>query len=125
MFVQPMIGYYRDNYTFRFGHRRPFIAAEAVLVAIAVILIGFAADIGHICGDLLGQSSKPWAIAVFIVGFAVLDIANNMLQGPCRALLADLSGGNWQRMQDVDIICRIFFLHGSCECVGLRSQFIQ
>nr|XP_027092334.1 sucrose transport protein SUC8-like [Coffea arabica] len=94
MLVQPMVGYYSDNCTSRFGRRRPFIAAGASLVAIAVVLIGFAADLGHMCGDTLGKTSKPRAIAVFIVGFAILDVANNMLQGPCRALLADLSDGN-------------------------------
>ncbi|KAL3513558.1 hypothetical protein ACH5RR_026275 [Cinchona calisaya] len=94
MLVQPMVGYYSDNCTSRFGRRRPFITAGAGLVAAAVVLIGFAADIGHICGDPLGNSGKPRAIAIFIVGFAILDIANNMLQGPCRALLADLSDGS-------------------------------
>ena len=80
MLVQPMVGYYSDNCTSRFGRRRPFIAAGASLVAIAVVLIGFAADLGHMCGDTLGKTSKPRAIAVFIVGFAILDVANNMLQ---------------------------------------------
>ncbi|CAI9114694.1 OLC1v1015473C1 [Oldenlandia corymbosa var. corymbosa] len=94
MLVQPMVGYYSDNCTSRFGRRRPFIAAGAALVAAAVVLIGFAADIGHMSGDPLGKAMKPRAIGVFIVGFAILDVANNMLQGPCRALLADLSGGN-------------------------------
>ncbi|CAN1334396.1 Sucrose transport protein SUC2 [Linum perenne] len=31
---------------------------------------------------------------VFVVGFWVFDVSNNMLQGPCRALLADLSEDN-------------------------------
>lgn len=83
LFVQPIVGHYSDNCSSRFGRRRPFIAAGAALVAIAVFLIGFAADIGHASGDPLGndgKTAKPRAIAVFVVGFWILDVANNMLQ---------------------------------------------
>jgi solute carrier family 45 protein 1/2/4 len=33
------------------------------------------------------------AAIIFILGFWMLDLANNTVQGPARALLADLSGG--------------------------------
>ncbi|KAG6390317.1 hypothetical protein SASPL_148049 [Salvia splendens] len=46
LLVQPIAGYYSDHCKSRFGRRRPFIAAGAALVAVAVFLIGFAADIG-------------------------------------------------------------------------------
>ncbi|EXB57384.1 Sucrose transport protein SUC2 [Morus notabilis] len=89
-----------DRCTSRFGRRRPFIAAGAALVAAAVFLIGFAADLGHLFGDDPGRlGAKPRAIAVFVVGFWILDVANNMLQGPCRALLADLSGDDRRKMR--------------------------
>ena len=80
MLVQPLVGYYSDRCASRFGRRRPFIAAGAGLVAAAVFLIGFAADIGHVSGDDLRLRAKPRAIAVFVVGFWILDVANNMLQ---------------------------------------------
>ena len=80
LIVQPIVGYYSDNCTSRFGRRKPFIAAGAALVAMAVFLIGFAADIGHASGDHSGKDPKPRAIAVFVVGFWILDVANNMLQ---------------------------------------------
>lgn len=80
MLVQPFVGFYSDNCNSRFGRRRPFIAAGAALVVVAVFLIGFAADIGHSSGDPVGNVKKPRAIGVFIVGFAILDVANNMLQ---------------------------------------------
>ncbi|XP_004300865.1 PREDICTED: sucrose transport protein SUC2-like [Fragaria vesca subsp. vesca] len=44
--VQPIVGYYSDRCKSRFGRRRPFIVAGVALVAIAVFLIGYAADIG-------------------------------------------------------------------------------
>lgn len=33
----------------------------------------------------------------FVIGFWILDVANNMTQGPCRALLADLTGKDHRR----------------------------
>ncbi|XVF63258.1 hypothetical protein PTKIN_Ptkin09bG0073200 [Pterospermum kingtungense] len=99
LLVQPIVGYNSDRCTSRFGRRRPFIAAGALSVCIAVFLIGFAKDIGHHAGDSLEKSTKPRAVAIFVVGFWILDVANNMLQGPCRALLADLSANNHKRMR--------------------------
>lgn len=113
MIVQPLVGYYSDRCSSRFGRRRPFIAAGAVLVATAVFLIGFAADIGHASGDPVGKMAKPRAIAVFVVGFWILDVANNMLQGPCRALLADLSGGNHQKMRTANALFSFFMAVGN------------
>ncbi|CAL1358661.1 unnamed protein product [Linum trigynum] len=91
--VQPLVGHFSDRRTGRFGRRTPFILSGMVLVVVAVLLIGFAADIGHRYGDSLDKGRpRTRAIAVFVVGFWVLDVSNNMLQGPCRALLGDLSG---------------------------------
>ncbi|KAF3519110.1 hypothetical protein DY000_02062652 [Brassica cretica] len=98
MIVQPIVGYHSDRCTSRFGRRRPFIAAGAALVAVAVFLIGYAADIGHKMGDKLEQKTpRVRAIGIFAFGFWILDVANNTLQGPCRAFLADLSAGDAKR----------------------------
>ncbi|KAL7156031.1 hypothetical protein ABFS83_03G115400 [Erythranthe nasuta] len=113
LLVQPIVGYYSDNCTSRFGRRRPFIAAGTALVAVAVFLIGFAADLGHAAGDSTGKGSKPRAITVFVVGFWILDVANNMLQGPCRALLADLSGGNARKMSAANSLYSFFMAVGN------------
>lgn len=91
---QPIVGYYSDRCTSRFGRRRPYIVAGAFLLSFGVLLIGFAADIGRALGDSLIYGSKPRAVACFVLGFWILDIANNIIQSPCRALLADLSEGN-------------------------------
>nr|AAF04294.1 sucrose transporter 1 [Maurandya barclayana] len=113
MLVQPIVGYYSDNCTLRFGRRKPFIAGGAGLVVVAVFLIGFAADIGYAAGDTLGKGTKPRATAVFVVGFWILDVANNMLQGPCRALLADLSGGNARKMSNANALYSFFMAVGN------------
>ncbi|KAL9315877.1 hypothetical protein ACSQ67_016878 [Phaseolus vulgaris] len=89
LFVQPLVGHLSDRCTSRFGRRRPFIFIGAIAIVIAVIIIGYAADIGWLLGDT--DSYRPAAITVFIIGFWILDVANNVTQGPCRALLSDLT----------------------------------
>ncbi|GAQ80673.1 sucrose transporter [Klebsormidium nitens] len=91
--VQPCIGIWSDNCTHKWGRRRPFILGGAVLVAIAVLVIGFSADMGYLLGDKLVDDGRPryGACTVFIIGFWILDLANNAVQGPVRALVADLS----------------------------------
>ena len=113
LLVQPIVGYYSDHSTSRFGRRRPFIAAGAALVAVAVFLIGYAADIGFRAGDSLEKSTKPRAVAVFVVGFWILDVANNMLQGPCRAFLADISGSDTKKMRTANALFSFFMAVGN------------
>ncbi|KAL8059812.1 hypothetical protein ABFS82_03G108800 [Erythranthe guttata] len=92
LIVQPIVGHHSDRCTSRFGRRRPFIVAGTLLLSIGVLLIGFAADIGRNLGDSLKPGIKHRAATIFILGFWLLDISNNMIQSPCRALLADISG---------------------------------
>lgn len=90
LIVQPTVGHMSDRCASRFGRRRPFIVVGAVCIAFSVLIIGHSADIGWLLGDRGGV--RPRAIGVFVFGFWILDVANNVTQGPCRALLADLTG---------------------------------
>ncbi|XXG45529.1 hypothetical protein AAC387_Pa02g0590 [Persea americana] len=114
LLVQPIVGHYSDHCGSRWGRRRPFIACGVGLVALAVILIGFAADIGRVVGDPLGPGRiKKRAIAIFVVGFWILDVANNMLQGPCRAFLADLAGKNQKKTRTANALFSFFMAVGN------------
>ncbi|CAA7043844.1 unnamed protein product [Microthlaspi erraticum] len=95
--VQPFVGIWSDKCTSKYGRRRPFILVGSLMISIAVIIIGFSADIGYLLGDTKEHCStfkgtRTRAAVVFIIGFWLLDLANNTVQGPARALLADLSG---------------------------------
>ncbi|KAL1218628.1 Sucrose transport protein SUC3 [Cardamine amara subsp. amara] len=95
--VQPCVGIWSDKCTSKYGRRRPFILVGSLMISIAVIIIGFSADIGYLLGDTKEHCStfkgtRTRAAIVFIIGFWLLDLANNTVQGPARALLADLSG---------------------------------
>ncbi|XVF63260.1 hypothetical protein PTKIN_Ptkin09bG0073300 [Pterospermum kingtungense] len=120
--VQPIVGYSSDHCTSRFGRRRPFIVGGACFVAIAVFFIGFAKDIGYRTGDPLeNKATKPRAVAMFVVGFWILDVANNMLQGPCRAFLADLSASDHKRMRIANGLFSFFMAVGNVLGYGAGS----
>ncbi|CAJ1973952.1 unnamed protein product [Sphenostylis stenocarpa] len=89
LLVQPLVGHLSDRCTSRFGRRRPFIFGGALSIIVAVLIIGHSADIGWWFGDT--PKHRPWAVGVFVFGFWILDVANNVTQGPCRALLGDLT----------------------------------
>ncbi|KAE9619158.1 putative major facilitator superfamily domain-containing protein [Lupinus albus] len=63
---------------------------QAIYIAISIILIGF----GYSMGDDLNKKTRPHVMGFFVFGFWILDMTNNMLQGPCRAFFGDLSGGD-------------------------------
>ncbi|XP_057489819.1 sucrose transport protein SUC8-like [Actinidia eriantha] len=113
LLVQPTVGYYSDRCTSKFGRRRPFIVAGAALVALAVVLIGWAADMGRALGDSPEKKTKPRAVVFFVIGFWILDVANNTLQGPCRAFLADLSGNNHSKMSAANAFFAFFMAVGN------------
>lgn len=90
--IQPLVGHLSDRSASPFGRRRPFIAAGAATIVIAVLLVGNSADLGRLLGDPSAGPRRPRAIAVYLLGFWLLDVGNNATQSPCRALLADLAG---------------------------------
>ena len=51
------------------------------LIILAVLVIGHSADLGWLLGDR--GRVRPRAVVVFVLGFWILDVANNMTQGPC------------------------------------------
>ncbi|XAR48463.1 hypothetical protein NMG60_11031288 [Bertholletia excelsa] len=110
-FVQPLVGHMSDRCASQYGRRRPFIVAGAVSIILAVLIIGHSADIGWMFGDRNG--SRVGAIAAFVVGFWLLDVANNMTQGPCRALLADLTGKDHRRNRVANAYFSLFMAVGN------------
>nr|GEU80547.1 sucrose transport protein SUC4-like [Tanacetum cinerariifolium] len=110
-FVQPLAGHMSDRSTSKYGRRRPFIVVGCGMIILSVILIGFAADIGGWLGDV--GEKKTRAIVVFVIGFWFLDMANNATQGPCRALLADLTGNDHRRTRVANAYFSLFMAVGN------------
>lgn len=83
--VQPCVGVWSDKCRSKYGRRRPFILAGCLMICAAVTLIGFSADLGYILGDTTEhcrtyKGSRYRAAIVFILGFWMLDLANNTVQ---------------------------------------------
>ncbi|KAE8652151.1 sucrose transport protein SUC4 isoform X2 [Cucumis sativus] len=111
LFVQPLVGHMSDHCTSRYGRRRPFIVAGALSIVLAVLVIGHSADLGWWIGDR--GDVRPRAIVFFVVGFWILDVANNVSQGPCRALLADLTGKDHRRNRVANAYFSLFIAVGN------------
>nr|CAB3501876.1 unnamed protein product [Digitaria exilis] len=67
------------------------------IAGLVVVIVGFSSDIGVALGDTKEECSlyhgPRWhAAIVYVLGFWLLDFSNNTVQGPARALMADLSG---------------------------------
>jgi solute carrier family 45 protein 1/2/4 len=81
------------------------------MIVVSVLIIGHSADIGGLLGDR--GDKKYRAIGAFIIGFWLLDVANNMTQGPCRALLADLTGKDPRRTRVANAYFSLFMAVGN------------
>ncbi|XP_077217332.1 sucrose transporter 4 [Tasmannia lanceolata] len=113
LLVQPLTGHMSDRCTSRFGRRTPFIVAGAVLIIVAVLIIGHSADIGGMLGDAGDGSFRPRAVVAFVLGFWILDVSNNMMMSPCRALLADLTGKDHRRTRVANAYFSLFMAIGN------------
>eukprot|EP01133_Synstelium_polycarpum_P006565 gene6565-7611_t len=97
--IQPIIGVYSDNCKSRWGRRRPFITAGAFFCVVSLLAIAFSPDIGLLCGDNKnGTTPHDFKIGILIaiIGFCVMNLAVNVMQGPTRSLVADLAGDKQQ-----------------------------
>ncbi|XP_072971614.1 sucrose transport protein SUT2-like isoform X2 [Typha angustifolia] len=111
LLVQPLVGHLSDRVAGPLGRRRPFIVGGAAAIAAAVLTIGFSADIGRALGDPVGK--RPRAVVVYLIGFWLLDVGNNTTQGPCRALLGDLTGKDQRRTRIANAYFSLFMALGN------------
>lgn len=89
LLVQPTVGVLSDRCTHAWGKRRPFIFFGSLSIVAGMLLISNASSLGSLMGD--SSDSNPIAIVLAIIGFWILDLSNNTVQGPCRALLVDVA----------------------------------
>ncbi|PKA50730.1 Sucrose transport protein SUT1 [Apostasia shenzhenica] len=83
--VGPTIGLWSDRCKSSLGRRRPFILAGCLVICLSVL--------GSVVNEYSTYFGPQWKAAIiFVVGFCILDISNNVVQGPARAMMADLSG---------------------------------
>jgi solute carrier family 45 protein 1/2/4 len=86
--VQLLVGVLSDRCTSSLGRRRPFIILGSALSVLSLLLFSNASTMGMLLGDDVDR--HPWGLFLAIVSFWLLDASINVLQGPMRALLADV-----------------------------------
>ncbi|KAN0036660.1 hypothetical protein ACTFIV_001967 [Dictyostelium citrinum] len=96
LIVQPLVGVITDRSECRFGRRKPFILIGSIFISIGLVLISNAESVGSYFGDT--EQKKSIAISIAIVGFWILDLSNNAVQAPCRALLVDIAAPSQQSL---------------------------
>eukprot|EP00026_Physarum_polycephalum_P006135 Phypoly_transcript_06176.p1 GENE.Phypoly_transcript_06176~~Phypoly_transcript_06176.p1 ORF type:complete len:534 (+),score=38.24 Phypoly_transcript_06176:118-1719(+) len=87
--VQPVVGAISDSWYTRFGRRAPFIFAGGLCIILGLGLVSNAPVLGKLITG--GATQSRLSIFIAIVGFWILDLSNNTVQGPCRALLVDVA----------------------------------
>ncbi|KAL9647349.1 hypothetical protein ABK040_011714 [Willaertia magna] len=120
LLVQPVVGFLSDRTTFRFGRRRLYLLIGAICICLAMLLIGFCLDIGKLLGDK-GSGNNPAALAFAVIGFWLLDVSNNMMQMPSRALVADIAAEDQQELGNAILT----FWTGFGNTLGYTAGFIE
>jgi len=105
--VQPLVGTLSDRYETRMGKRTPFILAGSFFSAVALLLFGNAEQLGKWLGDVSNDVSvnsnrmekmnvSHYGLFIAVVAFWLLDFSLNAVQGPLRALMADVAPSEQQ-----------------------------
>lgn len=86
--TQPVVGAIADRSRSRWGRRRPFMVIGSVVVAIALLILGWTKEISTF---FFGESDAANTIAIIIaiMALALVDFAVNAVQACCRALIVD------------------------------------
>ena len=85
-FVQPLVGYYSDILRSPMGRRRPFILVGSIGIIIGFALLYYVETLG----SLFKSNHETWTKVFLIISIIIINIAINIMQGPCRAILGDL-----------------------------------
>ncbi|ORX86098.1 MFS general substrate transporter [Anaeromyces robustus] len=94
LIIQPLIGFYSDRCTSKYGRRRPYIIAGTLLVVCSILFISYSKEIGSFLA--FGGDSQTITIWIAVIAFYGLDFAINVVQACCRALSIDVSPGDQQ-----------------------------
>jgi MFS family permease len=93
LLVNPFVSTYSDRYRSRWGRRRPFILLCTPILALCLIAVGFADDLGpklHSALGGLGMSEQTMTIALLGLLLAIFQIFNVAVLATYYYLIADV-----------------------------------
>jgi len=91
--VQPIVGVISDRCQYKLGRRRPFILAGTICCAVGMGIIANAQSIGDLLGDNPNgdhASDHKMSLIFAISGLWIMNLCVNIIQGPARAIIADI-----------------------------------
>lgn len=91
MVVQPLIGALSDKTKSKYGRRRPYLLAGAIIASIALWFFPNSGNIAGFFSKIFGTTLPTWSgllIAALLIW--VIDACINIAQGPYRALIPDV-----------------------------------
>eukprot|EP01091_Cochliopodium_minus_P016725 TRINITY_DN6349_c0_g1_i1.p1 TRINITY_DN6349_c0_g1~~TRINITY_DN6349_c0_g1_i1.p1 ORF type:complete len:478 (-),score=90.73 TRINITY_DN6349_c0_g1_i1:14-1447(-) len=91
--VQPIVGVISDFSESRFGRRRPFIFFGTIFCVVGMAMVGNSVLLGNWLGDTPnGETMHDHyrALIFAIAGLWLMNLCVNIIQGPSRAIVADL-----------------------------------
>lgn len=80
LLVQPLIGIFADRSKSRWGRRRPFMIAGISICAFAMMLLGWAKELG---------GGGAWSIVMAVFAIYLIDFSINAAMSTDRALVVD------------------------------------
>ncbi|XP_021353079.1 solute carrier family 45 member 3-like isoform X2 [Mizuhopecten yessoensis] len=109
-FFVPIIGRASDRCRSKYGRRRPFILALAVLIIASLLMIPYG---DYFSTAFLGNTplSKSVSLGILTLSVVLLDFTSQACLTPCEALLSDASKGTDQ--QD-----RVFMVYSQMVSLG-------
>lgn len=93
LIVQPIVGVWSDTLDSKYGRRRPFILFGTLFCGLGMALIGASVGLGILCGDDddgTSTSDHVFGLLFAITGLWVMNVFVNAVQGPARAIVADI-----------------------------------
>lgn len=95
LIINPFVSTYSDRYRSRWGRRRPFILACTPVLALCLVLVGFADELGPMLhralgGGGLGMSQGTMTIALLGVLLAVFQFFNVVVLATYYYMIADV-----------------------------------
>jgi len=124
--VQPIVGVYSDHCTSKFGRRRPFILGGSIGSVIGMLVISNSVILGQLMGD---ETSSPdphkhiAGVTLAIVGLWIINLAANVMQGPGRALIADIIPPESQNLGNAMVVNTMAMANIIANVVG--AQFLE
>ncbi|KAF2142897.1 uncharacterized protein K452DRAFT_326124 [Aplosporella prunicola CBS 121167] len=88
LLMQPLVGIIADRSKSKWGRRRPFMVVGAVIVAFALLMLGWTSEIvAYFVAD--SELKKNVTITSAVLCIYVIDFAINAVQASCRSLIVD------------------------------------